>query len=105
MNYNLIQDSEILQKLGKTFKAKKKTITWQEVSISMKQSNCTAKNLCNQRRSSSLKWNKKQTNFRSRMYTKINLSSTVISLNHLTVNHKDSLLKLLQKYEKMFDGI
>ena len=35
---------------------------------------------------------------------KKNLKSIVIGLNYLKDNHKNSLLELLQKYEKMFDG-
>ena len=37
-------------------------------------------------------------------YRKINLKSIVICLNHLKDKNKISLLELLQKYEKMFDG-
>ena len=33
----------MLHKLGKIFNLKNKTITWQEVSFSMKPPNCTAK--------------------------------------------------------------
>ena len=37
-------------------------------------------------------------------YNKVNLKTTIMSLNYLKVKHKNSLLELLQKYEKMFDG-
>ena len=37
-------------------------------------------------------------------YKKFNLKSIVLSLNHYGFKHKNSLLELPQKYEKMFDG-
>ena len=42
LNYNLILGRDILHELGIIFNFKSKTITWQEVSISMKPPNCTA---------------------------------------------------------------
>ena len=45
LNHNLILCRDILHKLGITFNFKNKTITWQEVSISMKLPNCTAKEI------------------------------------------------------------
>ena len=43
LNYNLILCRDVLHKLGIIFNFKNKTITWQEVSISLKAPNCTAK--------------------------------------------------------------
>ena len=43
LNYNLILGRDILHKLLIIFNFNNKTITWQEVSILMKQPNCTAK--------------------------------------------------------------
>ena len=43
LNYNLIRGRDILHKLGIIFNFENKTIIWQEVSISMKPPNCTAK--------------------------------------------------------------
>ena len=37
-------------------------------------------------------------------YNKINLNNIVMSLNYLKDKHKNSLLELLQNYDKMFDG-
>ena len=37
-------------------------------------------------------------------YKKINLKSIIINLNYLKEKHKNSLLEVLQKYDKMFDG-
>ena len=42
LNFNLILGRDILHELGKNFNFKNKTITWQEVSISIKPPNCTA---------------------------------------------------------------
>ena len=42
-NHNLILGRHILHNLGIIFNFKNKTITWQEVSISMKPPNCTGK--------------------------------------------------------------
>ena len=43
LNYNLILGRDILHELGIIFNIKNKIITWQQVSISMKLPNCTAK--------------------------------------------------------------
>ena len=43
LNYDLILDRDVLHELGTIFNLQNKTITWQEVSISMKPPNCTAK--------------------------------------------------------------
>ena len=42
LNYNLILGMDILHELGLILCFENKTITWQEVSISMKPPNCTA---------------------------------------------------------------
>ena len=56
--YDLVAGRDILHKLGIIFNFENDTITWQEVSISMKPPYCTAKKiLCNQRKSSSPKYN------------------------------------------------
>ena len=38
-------------------------------------------------------------------YKNIYLKSIIMNLNYLKDKHKNSLFKLLQKYEHMFDGI
>ena len=43
LNYDLILNGDILHKQKIIFNFENKTITWQEVSISMKPPNCTAK--------------------------------------------------------------
>ena len=42
-NYDLILSRKILHKLGIIFNIENKTITWQEISISIKSKNCMAK--------------------------------------------------------------
>ena len=43
LHYNLILGRDILHELGIIFNFQNKTITWQEITISMKPPNCTAK--------------------------------------------------------------
>ena len=43
LNYDLIFGRDIMHELGNVFDINFKTINWQEVSISMKHQNCTAK--------------------------------------------------------------
>ena len=83
LNYHLILCRDILHELGIIINYKNKTITWQEVLISMKPLNC----FCNQR----------------------NLIKQIIDPkykknNYLKVKHKNFLLELLQKYKEIFDG-
>ena len=77
----------------------------QEVSISMKEPNCTAKEFF------AIKESRPVTIATKRIklifdaeYIQINLKPIVMNLNHLQHKHKKSLLELLQKYDCMFDG-
>ena len=80
-------------------------ITWQEVSISMKPPNYTAKEFFLIKESHPLrnatKW---IIQIFDAEYKKINLKSKVMNLNYLKDKQKNSSLELLQKYEEMFDG-
>ena len=87
------------------FNFENKTITWQEVSISMKPPNCTTKEFF------VIKESRPVRNVTKRIklildaeYKKINLKSIIMNLNHLKDKLKNSLFELLQKHEKMFDG-
>ena len=62
LNHDLILSRDIRHKLGIIFNFENKTITWQEVSISMKPSNCTAKQFFVIKKSLPVR-----TNFRYRM--------------------------------------
>ena len=97
LNYCLISDRDILHKLGKIFNFKNKIIIRQEVSISMKQPNCTAKEFCVIKERSPVR-------ILDAPYKKIILKSIIMNLNYFKDKHKYSLIEFLQKYEKMFDG-
>ena len=105
MYYNLIQGIDILHKQGKIFNFKNKTITWQEVSISVKPPNCATKEFFVIKESCSVrnafKWIKQ---ILDAEYKQTNLKSIIMNLNYFNDKHKNSLLDLLQKYKKMIDG-
>ena len=105
LNINLILDRDILHKLGIIFNFQNKTITWQEVSISMNPPNCMAKEFFVIKESRPVRITTKCIKqILDAEYKKINLKSIVMNSNHLKDNHKKSFLELLQKYEIMFDG-
>ena len=104
-NYNLSLVRNILHKLGIIFNFENKTITWQEVSISMKPPNCTAKEFFVIKESRPVRIaTKRIKQILDAEYMKINFKSIVMNLNHMKEKHKYSLLELLLKYEKIFDG-
>ena len=103
--YNLILDRDILHELGIIFNFENKPITWQEVSISMKPPNCTAKEFFVIKESRPIRnTTKRIKQILDAEYKKINLTSIVMNLNYLNEKCSNSLLELLQKFEKMFDG-
>ena len=87
LNYNLILGRDILHELGIIFYVETKTITWQEVSISMKPPNCTTKEFFVIKKSWTV-WNGT-----ARMKHEFKL------FKGFTWKF---LFELLQKYEKMF---
>ena len=100
LNYVLILGKDILHKLGIIFNFKNKTITSQEVSISMRPPNWTAKEFFVTKESRSL-WNvtKRIKLILDAEYKKINLKSIIRNWNYFKDKHRNSLLELLQKYE------
>ena len=105
LNYDLILGSNILHELGIIFNFENKTIIWQEVSISMKPPNFTAKEFFAIKESCPVRnTTKRIKQILGAEYKKMNLKSIIMSLNYLKDKHQNSLLELLQKYEKMFDG-
>ena len=89
----------MLHKLGTIFSFKNNTITWQEVSISMKPPHCTAKEFF------VIKESRQVGNATKRIkqilyveYKKIMLKSIIINLNYSKHKHKDCLLELLIKF-------
>ena len=104
LNYDLILGRDILHGLRIIFNFENKTITWQELSISMKSPNCTAKDIFVTKESCSFRnATKRIKQILGAEYKKIFLGSIIMNLNYLKDKHKNSLLQLLQKYEKMFD--
>ena len=105
LNYNFILGRDILRKLGKILNFENKTITWQEVSVSMRPPNCTAKEFFVIKESCPVQNAAKRiTQSLDAEYKKINLKSIIMNLNYLKDKHENSLLELVQKYEEMFDG-
>ena len=99
-NYNLILGWDILCKLAIIFKFKNKTITWQEVSISMKPLNCTTKEFFVIKESRPIRnVTKRIKQILDAEYKTINLKSIIINSNYLKHKHKIFSLELLQKYE------
>ena len=100
LNYDLILSRDILHKLGIIFNFENKTITWQEVSISVKPPNCAAKEFFVIKESCPIRNATKRIKLiLDAEYKKINLKLIVISLNYLKNKHKNSLLELLQKWD------
>ena len=103
-NYDLILGRDILHELGIIFNFQNKTITWQEVSISMKPPNCTAKEFFAIKESCQVRnATKRIKQILDAEYKKIDLKSIILNLNYLKEKHRNSLLELLQKYENLFD--
>ena len=85
------------------FNFENKNVTWQEVSISMKPPNCTAKGFFvgNQRKLSSTKWNlKKNKQILDAEYKKINQKSIIMNLNYLKVKQKINSKKYFRNMKK-----
>ena len=105
LNYDLILGRDILHELGIIFNFENKTVTWQEVSISMKPPNCTAKEFFIIKESRPVhNATKRIKHILDPEYKKIHLITIVMNLNHLKDKYKNSLLKLPQNYEEMFYG-
>jgi len=105
LNYDLILGRDILHELGIIFNFENKTITWQEVSISMKPPNCTAKEFFVIKESRPVRnATKRIKQILDTEYKKIDLKSIITNSNYLKDKHRNSLLELLQKYKNMFDG-
>ena len=104
LNYNIILGRDTLHKLGIIFNFQNKTITWQEVPISMKPPNCTAEEFFIIKESRLDRTaTKRIKQILDTEYNKIKLKSVVMNLNFLKDKHRNLLLELLQKHEKMFD--
>ena len=95
----------ILHKLGIIFNFENKTITLQEVSISMKPPENMAKEFFVMKESRPVRnATKRFKQILDAEYKEINLKSIIMNPNHLKDKYKISLLELLQKYVNMFVG-
>ena len=103
--YDIILGRDLLRSLGLNFNFKENTITWEHVSIDMKPRDCEIKSHFAIAESNSVK---EATGRIKRIldakYEKANLKQVIKKLNYLTKVEQKGLLKLLQKYETMFDG-
>ena len=87
-NYNLILGRDLLHQLDIIFNFRNKTINWQEVSISMKPSNCTANKFFVIKESLPVgNVTKRIKQNLDAEYKKINLKMIVLSLNYLEVKY------------------
>ena len=90
LNCDLILGRDILHKLGTIFNFENKTITWQEVSISMKPPNCTTKEFyvikeSHPVRNATIRINQ----ILDAEYKKISFKSIVVTLNYLKHKQKN----------------
>ena len=94
LNYDLILGRDILHELGIIFNFQNKTITWQEVSISMNPPNCTAKEFFATKESCPVRIaSKRIKQILDVEYKKINLKSIVMNINYSNKKHKSSFLE------------
>ena len=83
LNYDLILCKDILHKLGIIFNFENKTITWHWDSISMKTSNCRAKEFFEIKENCPVRNATKQLKqILDAKHKKVNIKSIVMSLNH-----------------------
>ena len=88
LNYNLIPGRDIPHELGIILNFKNKTLTCQEVSISMNTLNCTAKEFFVIKESRPVRnATKRIKQSLDAEYKKIDPKSIVMELNHLKVKH------------------
>ena len=101
LNYNLILVRGIPHKVGIIFNFENKTLTLQEISISMKPPNCTAKEFFVIKESCAIRDAAKRIKqILDAEYKRISLKSIVVNLNHFKDKHKNSLLEILKNIKK-----
>ena len=104
-NYDLILGPEILRELGINLNFSNNTTNWNDTSIPMKPvHNSTRTHFAisdSKRVASETKRIKKILDAK---YEKADINKLINDLNYLNTDKKSKLLKLLRKYEPMFDG-
>ena len=104
-NYDLILGRELLRELGINLDFSNNTTNWKDISIPMKPSHSSAKthfSISDSKRVASK--TKRIKKILDAKYEKANLTKLVKNLDHLNSDKQTKLLRLLQKYEPMFDG-
>ena len=104
-NYDLIIGRDVLRELGITLDFSNNTTNWQDVTIPMKPINCDIKTHFTIRDSTRVQSEiQRIKKILDANYQKANLPKIVKDLIYLNSIKQKKLLKLLRKYEKMFDG-
>ena len=104
-NYDLILGRDIMRELGLTFSFLNCTITWDENSIPMKDSNCTVSNSYFIHDSPAVEDSTERVKrILDAKYEKANLTQLVKKMTYLSKEEQDSLLDLLLQNENLFNG-
>ena len=104
-NYDLILGRDTMTELGITLNFANNTTHWQENNIPMKPINCDVKTHYAIRDSTRVQSETKRIKkILDANYQKANLPKIVKDLIYLNAIKQNKLLKLLRKYEQMFDG-
>ena len=104
-NYDLIIGRDVLRELGITLDFSNNTTNWQDITIPMKPINCDIKTHFTIRDSTRVQSEiQRIKKILDANYQKANLPKIVKDLIYLNSIKQKKLLKLLRKYEKMFDG-
>ena len=104
-NYDLILGRDLMQELGLTFSFLNCTITWDENSIPMKDSNCTVSNSYFIHDSPAVDNSTERVKrILDAKYEKANLTQLVKKMAYLSKEEHDSLLDLLLQNENLFNG-
>jgi len=100
----MIISRDLLLPLKFKFDLEKRTITFSEITIPMRNANCTKENMFIQETENIIQSTNRMKSILDAKYEKANLEEVVESCDNLSKLQKKKLLKLLQKYEKLFDG-
>ena len=104
-NYDLIFGRDLLRELGINLNFKNNTMSWQDIFIPMKPVDCLKKvHFAIQEPKSVQNATNRIKQILDAKYEKADLKQITKELSYLDKNKQQLLLKLLQKYESMFDG-
>ena len=104
-NYEMIIGRDLLTELGIEFSFSKQIMTWNDKVVPMKFSNCTETDSFHVQDTPSMEDAlTRMKRILDAKYEAANLPKVVDECSHLTKSQKQQLLKLLQKFESLFDG-